>query len=72
MTIFQFIENKKSGHGVFAWPSGARYEGEFFDNIRVGKGELKTVNFCFVLDRPFIKLCSILYFASLFYNIFFM
>ena len=34
------IENyKKVGRGVFTWPNGDRYEGEFTDNVRHGKGK---------------------------------
>jgi len=30
--------NRRYGHGVFTWPSGARYEGEYADNARNGAG----------------------------------
>ena len=28
----------KCGMGVFTWPNGARYEGEYANNVRNGKG----------------------------------
>ena len=28
----------KCGMGVFTWQNGARYEGEYADNVRNGKG----------------------------------
>ena len=48
--IFQFVDNKKSGYGVFSWPNGAKYEGEFCDNARVGSGERNFKN------QPFISI----------------
>lgn len=34
----QVANNKRCGHGLFAWPDGTRYEGEFVDNSRHGLG----------------------------------
>ncbi len=31
--------NKRSGKGVFTWPNGSVYDGEFVENMRHGKGE---------------------------------
>nr|XP_002733450.1 PREDICTED: ankyrin repeat and MYND domain-containing protein 1-like [Saccoglossus kowalevskii] len=28
----------KAGHGVFVWPNGDRYKGDFVDNVRTGTG----------------------------------
>ena len=35
----------KIGRGIFTWPNGARYEGEYSDNVRQGKGEDFILNF---------------------------
>ena len=35
----QVKDNKKTGRGVFTWPNGAKYEGEFINNIRHGDGK---------------------------------
>jgi len=34
----------KSGHGVYRWPSGNVYEGEFFNDHRHGLGEMRWVD----------------------------
>lgn len=31
---------KRKGSGVFCWPNGARYEGEFLNNERAGQGKV--------------------------------
>jgi hypothetical protein len=33
-----YVDDKKSGYGVFLWPSGSRYEGNFKDDFRDGFG----------------------------------
>lgn len=34
------VENhRKVGRGTFIWPNGSKYEGEFLDNARHGKGK---------------------------------
>ncbi len=33
-----WVEDKKSGHGVFIWFTGDRYEGQYKDDMRNGKG----------------------------------
>ena len=35
----QLQGNKRVGKGVFTWPSGAIYDGEFVDNLRHGTGK---------------------------------
>lgn len=30
---------KKTGRGIFTWPNGARYEGDYYENKRNGKGK---------------------------------
>lgn len=37
--IGKIHDYKKIGKGIFIWPSGAKYEGEYCDNLRQGKGE---------------------------------
>ncbi|XP_033096142.1 ankyrin repeat and MYND domain-containing protein 1-like isoform X2 [Anneissia japonica] len=32
-------DNKRTGVGIFLWPSGDKYEGEYLDNERHGKGK---------------------------------
>lgn len=32
-------EKKRSGRGIFRWPNGSRYEGDFVDNKRHGEGK---------------------------------
>jgi hypothetical protein len=34
-------DHKKSGRGLFSWPNGARYEGQYTDDMRNGKGAYK-------------------------------
>lgn len=34
----QFQGHKKKGRGIFSWPNGARYEGDYLDNNREGSG----------------------------------
>lgn len=33
--------NKKHGQGLFTWPSGSKYTGEFVDDKRHGEGMLE-------------------------------
>lgn len=39
-----YVNDKKSGYGVFRWASGAIYEGEYFDDQRQGYGEMYNLN----------------------------
>ena len=32
------VDHKKIGHGTFIWPNGCKYEGDFSENLRHGKG----------------------------------
>ena len=33
------VDHKKSGRGLFIWPNGSKYDGDFSDNLRHGKGK---------------------------------
>jgi hypothetical protein len=33
-----YVDDKKTGYGVFSWPSGSRYEGNFTEDFRDGFG----------------------------------
>ena len=35
----QLQGNKRAGKGIFTWPNGAIYDGEFVDNLRHGTGK---------------------------------
>ena len=35
----QVQDYKRIGRGIFSWPNGARYEGDYVDNVRTGSGE---------------------------------
>lgn len=35
-----YINDKKSGQGVFSWLSGAVYTGSYFNDMRQGYGEM--------------------------------
>ncbi len=35
-----WVKDKKTGHGVYVWSSGTRYEGDFVDGVQSGKGIL--------------------------------
>lgn len=37
---------KKSGCGLFTWPNGASYEGEYDENARIGKGKYYPSYIC--------------------------
>jgi len=32
------MNNKMDGHGVFEWPDGRKYEGEYSDDKKEGQG----------------------------------
>ena len=34
----QVQDYKRIGCGIFSWPNGARYEGDYADNVRSGTG----------------------------------
>jgi len=34
----EYLDDKKSGHGVFTWPDGRRYEGQWFNGNQHGRG----------------------------------
>ena len=42
----QVQDYKRIGCGIFSWPNGARYEGDYVDNVRTGSGEK-----CFVITN---------------------
>jgi len=31
--------HRRKGSGIFTWPNGAQYDGEFTDNMRDGQGQ---------------------------------
>ena len=35
---------KKIGSGVFIWPDGSKYDGDYVNNLRHGKGESSCKN----------------------------
>jgi hypothetical protein len=35
-----WVDDNRTGHGVYTWPSGNRYEGQFKDNKKHGKGKM--------------------------------
>jgi hypothetical protein len=39
-----FIDNKRTGRGIFNWPDGNRYEGDFINNKGTGRGILTFAN----------------------------
>ena len=36
----QVQDYKRIGQGIFSWPNGARYEGDYADNVRSGTGKV--------------------------------
>lgn len=38
------MEGDKHGRGVFRWPDGSYYEGDFDHNVRSGEGKLVMTN----------------------------
>jgi hypothetical protein len=36
----EYINDKKSGHGVFTWANGNEYNGEFLEDYKHGHGEM--------------------------------
>jgi hypothetical protein len=39
-----WINDKMSGHGVFTWTDGDRYEGQYKDGKKNGKGKFRYAN----------------------------
>jgi len=33
-----WVDQKRTGKGLYTWPTDERYEGDFYDNWRTGKG----------------------------------
>ena len=40
----EFLNNKKSGQGVFTWASNNIYKGMYNDDLRHGYGEMTWIN----------------------------
>jgi len=34
----QWIDNNKTGRGIYTWPNGNRYEGQWIDDKKNGRG----------------------------------
>jgi hypothetical protein len=61
-----FVNDKRSGKGMFKWENGVIYEGEYFEDLRHGFGVIRWVDGSYFKGFIFIFLVSFLYISFFF------